>query len=74
MKLKDIKTGDTLAYDRTLDEYRGSYKTYRGVVIQKRGLNIEVDIDGTSDWWYWPQIRHCNPRIESATQEGKLTK
>lgn len=70
VKLRDIKVGDKLSYERTLDQNRGSYKTIRGVVIQKHGLNIEVDSGGSVDWWYWPQIRHCNPKVVTKEFEG----
>jgi len=66
MKFSDIKVGDTVEYDWILDAHRGSFKTKRGTVIQKRGLNLEVDQSGTLDWWYWPTIRHSNPRIVKA--------
>ena len=40
MKFSDIKVGDTVEYDWILDAHRGSFKTKRGTVIQKRGLNL----------------------------------
>lgn len=66
MKFSDIKVGDTVEYDFVFDGWRGSYRTKRGIVVQKRGLNLEVDEGGVSDWWYWPTIRHYNPRIVKA--------
>lgn len=63
IEFKHIKVGDTIEYDYVLDANRGSYKVKRGVVIQKRGRNLEVDQEGSTDWWYWPHIRHSNVKI-----------
>jgi hypothetical protein len=57
MKRSDIKVGDKVEWDYLTDKWRGTFLVRRGVVLQIKGNNIEVDQQGSTDWWWWPTIK-----------------
>jgi hypothetical protein len=51
-----FKPGTKIWWKTHKDEYRGTYTYNEGIVLSVIGKNIEVDIAGSRDWIYYPEV------------------